>query len=95
MAIKNLLGDFKNALSIAQAGIQGTLKSLKQSQSQAKKRTARKRTPKKKVPDGGMTKPQAKRKQKRRVRKPTKLVIESRAVVSRKPNKQTLARKSK
>ena len=43
MAIKNLLDDFRNALSIAQAGIKGTLKSLKKTQSQAKKPTARKR----------------------------------------------------
>ena len=29
MAVKNLLDDFQNALSIAQAAIKGTLKSLK------------------------------------------------------------------
>ena len=46
MAIKNLIGDLQNALSIAQAGIKGTLKSLKKPQSQAKKPTARKRTKK-------------------------------------------------
>jgi hypothetical protein len=95
MAIKNLLDDFQNALSIAQAGIKGTMKSLKQAQSQAKKRTVRKRTPKKKVHDGGMKKPKAKRKQKRRVRNPSDLVIKARAAVPRKPNKQKPARKSK
>jgi hypothetical protein len=112
MALKNLLGDLQNALSIAQAGIQGTLKSLKQAQSQAKKLTAGIRTSKKMASPGidrkpktkrktmaearsGMTKPQAKRTQKRRVRNPSKLVIESRAVVPRKPSKQKPARKSK
>jgi hypothetical protein len=95
MAIKNLLDDFQNALSIAQAGIKGTMKSLKQAQSQAKKRTVRKRTPKKKVPAGGRTKPTVKRKQKQRVRNPSNLVIKARAAVSRKPSKQTPARKSK
>jgi hypothetical protein len=47
MAKKNVLDGFQNALSIAQAGIKGTLKSLIKSQSKAKKLTARKRTPKK------------------------------------------------
>jgi hypothetical protein len=95
VAIKNLLDDFQNALSIAQAGIKGTLKSLKKTQSQAKKPTARKRTPKKKVHDGVMKKPKAKRKQKRRVRNPSDLVIKARAAVPRKPSKQKSARKSK
>lgn len=94
MAIKNLLDDFQNALSIAQAGIKATVKSLKKTQSQAKKLTARKRTPKKKVHDGGMTKPQAKRKQKRPARNPADLVIRARAVVPRKPSKHKPARKS-
>lgn len=94
MAIKNLLDDFQNALSIAQAGIKGTLKSLKKTQSQAKKLTARKRTPKKKVHDGGMTKPKAKRKQKQRVRNPSNLVIKARAAVPRKPSKQKPAKTS-
>ncbi|MDN5940674.1 MAG: hypothetical protein L0H94_02235 [Nitrospira sp.] len=46
MAIKNLIGDLQNALSIAQAGIKGTLKSLKSPRPKAKKPTARKRTSK-------------------------------------------------
>ena len=50
MAIKNLIGDLQEALSIAQAGIKGTLKSLKKTQSKAKKSTARKRTSKKVAP---------------------------------------------
>ncbi len=50
MAIKNLIGGLQNALSIAQAGIKGTLNSLKKTQSQAKKLTARKRTSKKVAP---------------------------------------------
>jgi len=95
MAIKNLLGDLQNALSIAQAGIKGTMKSLKQAQSKAKKRTVRKRTPRKKAPAGGKTKPKAKRKQKRRARNPSDLVIKARAAVPRKPSKQKPARKSK
>ena len=94
MAIKNLLDDFQNALSIAQAGIKGTLKSLKKTQSQAKKPTARKRTPKKKVNDGNKMKPKDQPKQKLPSRNPDKPVIVSRAVVLRKPRKQTPARKS-
>lgn len=94
MAIKNLLDDFQNALSIAQAGIKGTLKSLKKTQFQAKKLTVRKRTPKEKVYDGGMTKPKAKRKQKQRVRNPSNLVIRARAAVPRKPSKQKPTKKS-
>ena len=88
--MKNLLDDFKNAVSIAQAGIKATVKSLKNAQSKAKKRTVRKRTPKKKVPAGGRTKPTAKRK-----RNPSNLVIKARAAVPRKPSKQNPARKSK
>ena len=112
MAIKNLLGDLQNALSIAQAGIKGTLKSLNQAQSQAKKLTAGIRTSKKMVSPGidrkpktkrktmaqsrsGMTKPKAKRTQKRRVRNPSNLVIKARAAVPRKPSKQMPAGKSK
>jgi hypothetical protein len=94
MAIKNLLDDFQNALSIAKAGIKGTLKSLKKTQSPAKNLTARKRTPKKNVHAGGITKPTAKRTQKRPARTPTNLVIRARAVVPRKPSKQKPAKKS-
>ena len=89
MAIKNLLDDFKNAVLIAQAGINATVKSLKTTQSKAKKRTMRKRPPKK-VPASGRTKPTAKRK-----RNPSKLVIKARAAVSRKPRTHKPARKSK
>ena len=60
MAIKNLIGDLQDALSIAQAGIKGTLKSLKNPQSKAKKPTARKRTSKKVVPSVTKRKPKAK-----------------------------------
>jgi hypothetical protein len=88
MAMKNLLDNFQNALSIAQAGIKGTMESLKNAQSKAKKRTVRKRTPKKKVPAGGRT-TSAKRK-----RNPSNLVIKARAVVPRKPIKKKPARKS-
>lgn len=95
MTIKNLLDDFQNAVSIAQAGIKATVKSLKKAQSKAKKLSVRKGTLKKKVPAGGRTKPQAKPKQKRRVRNPSKLVIKARAAVLRKPSKQRPARKSK
>jgi CRISPR/Cas system endoribonuclease Cas6 (RAMP superfamily) len=42
-----------------------------------------------------MPDPTAKRKKKRRVRNPSKLVIVSRAIVPRKPGKQRPARKSK
>ena len=91
---ENLLGDLQNALSIAQAGIKGTMKSLKHAQSQAKKRTVRKRTSEEKVPAGGRTKPTVKRKQKQRVRI-LNLVIKARAAVPRKPSKQKPAKKSK
>ena len=90
MAIKNLLDEVKNALSIAQAGIKGTLKSLKNAQSNAKKRIVSKHTPKEKAPTGGRTKPTAKRK-----RNPSNLVIKARAAVPRKPSKQKPAEKSK
>jgi hypothetical protein len=75
MATKNLLDDFKNALSIARAGIKGTLKSLKKTQSKAKKRTTRKRTPKKVASPVIDRKPKAK----------GKTVVEARGL--RKPNK--------
>ena len=87
--MKNLLDNFQNALSIAQAGIKGTMDSLKNAQSKAKKRTVRKRTPKKKVPAGGRTKPTAKR-----TRNPSKLVIKARAAVPRNPSKPKPAKKS-
>ena len=57
MRIKNLLDDVKQAVSIAQAGIKGTLESLKKTPSQAKKRPVRTRNPKKKVTAGGRTQP--------------------------------------
>jgi len=60
MALKNLIGDLQDALSIAQAGIKGTLKSLKKTRSQAKKSTARKRTSKKVAPSVTKRKPKAK-----------------------------------
>jgi hypothetical protein len=47
MGIKNLLDDVHKAVSIAQAGIKGTLESLKKSPSKAKKRTVTTRTQKK------------------------------------------------
>ena len=95
MAIKNALLDVKNAVLIAKAGIQGTLKSLKETQAQAKKLTARKSIPKKKVHEEGMAKPIAKRKQKEPARNPADLVIKARAVVPRKPSKQKPARTTK
>jgi hypothetical protein len=91
MAIKNLLDEVKNALSIAQAGMQGTLKSLKNVRSKAKKRTASKSTSKKKAQNSATTKP----KKTKRERNPSKLVIVSRDVVPRKPSKQKPAKKSK
>jgi len=90
MAIKNLLDEVKKALSIAQAGMQGTLKSLKKARSKAKKRTASKSTSKKKAQNSAKTKPKTKRE-----RNPSKLVIVSRDVVPRRPSKQKPAKKSK
>jgi hypothetical protein len=75
MAIKNLIGDLQNALSIAQAGIKGTLNSLKNPQAQAKKPTARKRTSKRVAPSLTARKPKAKSKttaKARVVRRPKK-----------------------
>ena len=88
--MKNLLDNFKDVLSIAQAGIKGTMESLKNAQSKAKKRTVSKRTPKKKVPAGRTTTPTARRK-----RNPSKLVMKARAAVPRKPSMQKPAKKSK
>ena len=85
MAIKNLFNDLRNALSIAQAGIKGTLKSLNKAQSEAKKLSAGIRTSKKMVSPGIARKPKAKRKS----------MAEGSAVVPRKPRKQKSARKSK
>jgi hypothetical protein len=87
MDIKNLLDDLSKAISIAQAGIKGTLESLKKTSSKTKKRTVRIPASKKTVRDQSTTKPPAKPNQKKRVRNPSKLVIESRAVVARKPSK--------
>jgi len=92
MAVKNLLEDVKNALSIAQAGIKGTLKSLKKAQSKAKARTARKPTPKKVASSGIARKPKAKGKTLAKARDPRSA---ARAVEPRKPSKQNPARKSK
>jgi hypothetical protein len=90
MAMKNLLDNFKDVLSIAQAGIKGTMESLKNAPSKAKKRSVSKRTPKKKIPADGRTQPTAKRK-----RTPSNLVIKARAAVPRKPSEQKPARNSK
>lgn len=60
MGVKNLLDDVKDALSIAQAGIKGTLKALKKTPSKAKKLPARKRTPKKSISPVIARKPKAK-----------------------------------
>jgi hypothetical protein len=95
MGIKNIIDDVQKAVSIAQAGIKGTLKYLKKTPSKAKKRTVRLRTPKKKVPASHRMKPAPKPKQKRRVRNPSKLVIKSRAMVPRKSSKLKPAQKSK
>jgi hypothetical protein len=92
MAIKNLFDDLRNALSIAQAGIKGTLKSLKKAQSDAKKLTAGIRTSKKMASPGIARKPKAKRKTMAEGRDPRS---RARAVVPRKPRKQKSARKSK
>jgi hypothetical protein len=90
MAIKNLLDDLQNALSIAQAGIKGTLQSLNKTQSIAKKLTARKRTPKKVASSVIDRKPKAKRKTRAEARG-----LVASAVVPRKSSKQKPARKSK
>lgn len=45
MAIKKILDDFQNALSIAQAGIKGTLSSLRKARAKANKRTTKKKLP--------------------------------------------------
>ena len=90
MAVKKILDDFQNALSIAQAGIKGTLKSLIEAQSQAKKLTARIRTPKKVASSVINRKPKAKRKTRAEARG-----LVASAVVPRKSSKQKPARKSK
>jgi len=95
MRIKSLIDDVQKAVSIAQAGIKGTLESLKKTPVKAKKRTVKIRTPKKKVPDSRKIKPAPTSEQKRRVRNPSKLVIESRAVIPRKPSKHRSAKKPK
>jgi hypothetical protein len=95
MGVKKLIDEVHKAVYIAQAGIKGTLESLKKTPSQDKKRTVRTSTPKKKVPAGGRTQSKPKREQKRRARNPSKLNIKSRAVVPRKPSKHRPIRKSK
>jgi hypothetical protein len=92
MAVKNLLKDVKNALSIAQAGIKGTLKSLKKAQSKAKTRTARKPTPKKVASSGVARKPKAKGKTRAKKRDPRSAAP---TVEPHQPSKQNPARKSK
>jgi hypothetical protein len=92
MAVKNLLKDFKNAISIAQAGIKGTLKSLKRAQLKPKTRTARKPTPKRVASSGIARKPKAKGKTLAKARDPRSA---ARAVEPHKPSKQNPARKSK
>jgi hypothetical protein len=92
MAMKNLLEDVKSALSIAQAGIKGTLKSLKKAQSKAKTRTARKPTPKKVASSSVARKPKAKGKTLAKARDPRSVAP---AVEPRKLSKQSPATKSK
>lgn len=72
MAIKKILDDFQNALSIAQAGIRGTLSSLRKVRAKAKKRTTRKRTPK--------TKPKAQPNKKSPRKNPTDPMLLARSV---------------
>ncbi len=93
--MKNLLKDVKDAFAIAQAGITGTLKALKQTRSQTKTRKKKPRASKKIVVARGKTKSAATRKKKRPVKTPTDLVIKSRDVVPRKPTTQQPAKKSK
>jgi hypothetical protein len=76
MALKKILDDFQNALSIAQAGIKGTLNSLRKAQGKAKKRPTRKRIPK--------TKPKARHKKKLPSKSPTDPMQLSRSVVPKK-----------
>jgi len=92
MAVKNLLNDVRNALSIAQAGIKGTLKSLKKAQSKGKIRTTRKSTPKKVASSGVARKPKAKGKTPAKKHDPRSAAP---AVKLHKPSKQNSARKSK
>jgi hypothetical protein len=92
MAVKELLKDVKNAVLIAQAGIKGTLKSLKKVQSKGKTRTTRKATPKKVATFRVARKPKAKGKTLAKKRDPRSAAP---TVESRKPSKQNPARKSK
>lgn len=73
MAIKKILDDFQNALSIAQAGIKGTLSALRNPQAKRKKRTREKLTPK----------PKAKARPKRKLpgKNPTDPMVLARSVV--------------
>jgi hypothetical protein len=93
MGIKKILDNVQKAVSIAQAGIKGTLDSLNKTPFKAKKRAVRTGTPKKKIPSGGKAKPAPKREQERRARNPSTRVIKSGAVIPRKSSKP--ARKSK
>jgi hypothetical protein len=81
MAVKKILDDLQNALSIAQAGIKGTLKSLIEAQSKAKKLTTRIRAPKKKVQIGGVPKPKGKPKKKLLGKNPTDPNLLARSVI--------------
>jgi len=92
MAVKNLLKDVKDALSIAQAGIKGTLKSLEKAQSKAKTRTTRKPTLKKVTSSGVARKPKAKGKTLAKKRDPRSVAP---TVKPHKPSKQNLSSKSK
>jgi len=92
MAVKNLLKDVKNALSIAQAGIKGTLKSLEKARSTGKTRTTRKSTPKKAASSGVARKPKA---QGKTLAKKRDQHSAAPTVEPQKPSKQNPARKSK
>ena len=73
MAVKKILDDFQNALSIAKAGIKGTLESLRKGRVKPKKRTTRKRT--------HNTKPKARLKKKLPPKNPTDPIVLARSVV--------------
>ena len=92
MAVKNLLKDIKIALSIAQAGIKGTLKSLEEAQLKGKTRITRKPTRKKVASSGVARKPKAKGRTLAKKRDPGSAAP---AVEPHKPSKQNPARKSK
>src|SRR5262245_11457507 len=92
MAALKILGDIQDALSIAQAGIKGTLESLKKVQSKGKTRTTRKATPKKVATSRVARKPKAKGKTLAKKRDPRSAAP---TVEPQKPNKQNPATRSK